>query len=108
MGNKISNQLIDEMVNIDCLIIDEFQDNINEKLLYSILNQSKQLETFILINTINPLKKIKFNLKDLKSRLNSFIDIGIDLPTDELLKVIITKSFSDKQINLDPKISEYN
>ena len=95
------------MVNIDCLIIDEFQDNINEKLLYSILNQSKQLETFILINTINPLKKIKFNLKDLKSRLNSFIDIGIDLPTDELLKVIITKSFSDKQINLDPKISEY-
>ena len=107
MGNKISNQLIDEMVNIDCLIIDEFQDNINEKLLYSILNQSKQLETFILINTINPLKKIKFNLKDLKSRLNSFIDIGIDLPTDELLKVIITKSFSDKQINLDPKISEY-
>ena len=48
MGNKISNQLIDEMVNIDCLIIDEFQDNINEKLLYSILNQSKQLETFIL------------------------------------------------------------
>ena len=107
MGNKISNQLIDEMVNIDCLIIDEFQDNINEKLLYSILNQSKQLEKFILINTINPLKKIKFNLKDLKSRLNSFIDIGIDLPTDELLKVIITKSFSDKQINLDPKISEY-
>ena len=58
MGNKISNQLIDEMVNIDCLIIDEFQDNINEKLLYSILNQSKQLETFILINTINPLKKL--------------------------------------------------
>ena len=107
MGNKISNQLIDEMVNIDCLIIDEFQDNINEKLLYSILNQSKQLESFILINTINKLKKIKFNLKDLKSRLNSFIDIGIDLPTDELLKVIITKSFSDKQINLDPKISEY-
>ena len=37
----------------------------------------------------------------------SFIPVGIDLPTDELLKVIITKSFSDKQVTLDPKISEY-
>ena len=29
------------------------------------------------------------------------------MPTDELLQVIITKSFSDKQISLDPKISKY-
>ena len=33
--------------------------------------------------------------------------MGIDLPTDEILKVIIIKSFSDKQISLDPKISNY-
>ena len=48
-----------------------------------------------------------FNLKDLQSRVNSFVFIGIDLPTDDLLKVIITKTLSDKQINLSPKISEY-
>ena len=29
------------------------------------------------------------------------------MPTDDLLQVIISKSFSDKQINLDPKISAY-
>ena len=33
--------------------------------------------------------------------------IGIDLPTDDLLKVIISKSFSEKQIKLEPKIAEY-
>ena len=33
--------------------------------------------------------------------------IGIQPPTDDLLNVIISKSFSEKQINLDPKISEY-
>ena len=48
-----------------------------------------------------------FNLKDLQSRINSLIDIGIELPTDDLLKVIISKSFSDKQVNINPKISEY-
>ena len=45
------------------------------------------------------MKNIKINLKDLQSRLRSFLFIGIELPTDELLKVIIMKTFSDKQVN---------
>ena len=50
---------------------------------------------------------MKFELKDLKSRFDVFVSLGIDLPTDDLLRVIITKSFSDKQIEISPKISEY-
>jgi chromosomal replication initiation ATPase DnaA len=46
-------------------------------------------------------------LKDLKSRINSFLFIGIELPTDDLLKVIISKTFSDKQISINPKIFEF-
>jgi chromosomal replication initiation ATPase DnaA len=29
------------------------------------------------------------------------------LPTDDLLRVIITKSFSERQIELSPKITDY-
>ena len=47
------------------------------------------------------------NLKILKSRLQSFVDLGIDLPTDDLLRVILTKSFSDIQIKVDIKLLEY-
>ena len=50
---------------------------------------------------------MSFKLEDLHSRLNSFVFIGINLPTDDLLKVMITKTLSDKQINLSPKISDY-
>ena len=39
--------------------------------------------------------------------MNSFLTIGIQLPTDDLLKVIISKTLSEKQINIDPKISEF-
>jgi chromosomal replication initiation ATPase DnaA len=39
--------------------------------------------------------------------MNSFLDIGIDLPTDDLLKVIISKTLSDKQISVNPKISDF-
>ena len=104
---KVNDNTISNLNNLDCLIIDNFENNIDEKLLYSILNHSKQLENFVLINSVKSLKEIDFKLKDLKSRINSFLYIGIDLPTDELLHVIISKSFSDKQINLNPKISDY-
>ena len=106
-AKKINDNTISNLNNLECLIIDNFNNNINEKLLYSILNHSKQLENFVLINSVKPLNQIEFKLKDLKSRISSFILIGIDLPTDELLQVIISKSFSDKQINLNPKISDY-
>ena len=103
----INNKIISELDYLDCLIIDNYENNIDETLLYSILNQSKQLEKYIVINSILSLKELVFKLNDLRSRINSFVFIGIQLPTDDLLQVIISKSFSDKQINLNPKISEY-
>jgi|TARA_Y100000389_G_scaffold177256_1_gene189353 chromosomal replication initiation ATPase DnaA len=106
-AENVNNKIIDELPLLECLIIDNYQNNINEKILYSILNQSKQLDNFIVINSNSVVKDLKFNLKDLQSRLSSFIFIGIELPTDDLLQVIINKSFSDNQINLSPKISEY-
>ncbi len=104
---NINDKIIEDLNNIDCLIIDNFQNNIEEKLFYSILNQSKQLENYVLINSINSIRNINFQLHDLKSRVNSFLNIGIELPTDDLLKVIISKTLSDKQISIDPKISDF-
>ena len=46
----------------------------------------KQLENFILINSNPSMKEIEFELEDLKSRIRSFVYIGIELPTDDLLK----------------------
>ena len=106
-AKNINDKDLGYIEKIDCLIIDDYQNNIEEKLFYSILNQSKQLDKFIVINSTIPLKEFNHSLQDLQSRLNSFVFIGIELPTDELLNVIISKSFSDKQINLSPRISEY-
>ena len=106
-SKNINNKIIEDLNDIDCLIIDNFQNDIEEKLFYSILNQSKQLENYVLINSINSINNINFRLNDLKSRINSFLNIGIELPTDDLLKVIISKTLSDKQISINPKISDF-
>ena len=106
-AKNINDEIIQDLNNLKFLIIENYENNISEKLLYSILNQSKQLENYILINSISPVKNINFKLDDLKSRIDSFLHIGIELPTDDLLKVIISKTLSDKQININPKISDF-
>ena len=50
---------------------------------------------------------MEFKLEDLKSRINSFIFIGIELPTDDLLKVVISKMLSEKQITIKPKLTDF-
>jgi len=106
-ANNINNEIVDQLNSLDCLIIENFKNNIEEKLFYSILNHSKQLENYIVINSLNSIKNKNFSLKDLQSRINSFTFIGIELPTDDLLNVIISKFFSEKQIEINPKISKF-
>ena len=97
---------MEELNHIECLIIDSFENNINEDILYSILNHSKQIDNFIVINSNSPINNY-FNLKDLRSRSNSFIFIGIDLPSDDLLRVLIAKTLSDNQTTISPKLIDY-
>ena len=106
-ASKIDNQTILRIEKLDCLIIDNYKKNIDEKIFYSLLNHLKQLDKYFVINSILPIKKMKFKLEDLRSRSEVFVSLGIELPTDDLLRVIISKSFSDKQIDISPKLSEY-
>ncbi len=106
-AKELNESVLNNFDKTKCFIIDNYQINIDEKLFYTILNQSKQYDNYIVVNSTTPLKNMKFKLKDLQSRTNSFVGLGIELPTDDLLRVIISKFFSEKQIDINPKISEY-
>ena len=96
-----------ELEKYECLVIEDFTNNIDENLLYSSLNHIKQLDKFILITSKKSLRDINIELKDLKSRFDSFLDLSINLPTDELIRVLIIKTFSDRQIDLNNKNLEF-
>ena len=46
-------------------------------------------------------------MSDLKSRVSSCVSIGIKLPSDDLISVILAKNFSDKQIKVEKKHIDY-
>ena len=54
-ASKIENSLVSNLDNFDCLIIDDYSNNIDQKILYSLFNQSKQLDNYILINSNYPV-----------------------------------------------------
>ena len=106
-SKKINENIMNKFKTKECLIIDDFENDIEEKLLYSIINLASQDNKYLIISSPISLKKFKINLKDLNSRFTSFIEVGIDLPTDDLIKVILTKNFSDKQIAISKKNIDY-
>ncbi len=106
-ANEFDEKINNLVENFDCIVIENYEENINENLLYSFINQVLQLNKSVIINSSNSIKNLKVKLVDLKSRLDSFLEIKIDLPTDDLIRVIISKTFSDKQIDLNNKNLEF-
>ena len=106
-ASELTGKSVEDLKLKECIIIDNYDANIEEELFYSVINNANLLNQYLLINSITPIKKMNIRLKDLYSRLDSFIVLGIELPTDDLLRVILTKSFSDKQIDINVKLLEY-
>ena len=82
-------------------------NKVSENLLFSLWNIILQDNKYLLITSKEPISKYKFKLPDLNSRVSSCMNIGIKLPSDNLLSVILSKNFSDKQIKVEKKHIDY-
>ena len=91
----------------ETLIIENMDEKISEKLLFSLWNIALQDNKYFLITSTKPINSYKFKLRDLISRVNSSLIIGINLPSDDLIGVILAKSFSDKQIKVEKNHIDY-
>ena len=97
-GFKIKESEIDETIYkkfklYENIIIDDFQNKCNEKLMYSIFNLVDQSNKYLIINSIDPINEIDFKLNDLKSRSKNCLFAKIENPDDELMFAIILKTF---------------
>ena len=106
-SNKVNDQIFFEFKLKEVLIIENLKENISENLLYSLYNVAQQDNKYFVLTSRKPINKFNFKSKDLKSRANSTTIIGIDLPSDELISVILSKNFSDKQIKVEKKHIDY-
>ena len=107
LANELNENIIFEFKTKEVLIIENFNEKISEELLFSLWNIVLQDNKYFLINSIKPISSYKFKLPDLTSRVKSSLNIGIKLPSDDLISAIIAKNFSDKQIMVEEKHVDY-
>jgi chromosomal replication initiation ATPase DnaA len=106
-ANQLSNDLLNKIKTKEALIIENFDMSVSEEMLFLLWNIILQDNKYLLITSTKPINSYKFKLKDLISRVNSSLIIGINLPSDDLISVIIAKNFSDKQIKVEKKHIDY-
>ena len=104
---NLSDEIFFKFKTKEALIIENLDEKVSEKLLFTLWNIASQDNKYLLITSKKPINSFKFKLRDLISRVNSCLIIGINLPSDDLISVILAKNFSDKQIKVEKKHIDY-
>ena len=106
-ANLLNNENLKDIKIYQNVILENLNENINEKLFFSLLNIVEQDNKYLIITSTKPIVEMNFSLNDLKSRSTNFLLSSIEKPDDELMFALILKNLSDRQISLDKKLINY-
>ena len=106
-AHSFENKNLNEIKIYENIILDNFDQNIDENLIYSLFNVIDQDNKYLIINSLDPINEMNFKLNDLKSRSKNCLVAKIDKPDDELMFALILKNFSDRQIIIDKKLINF-
>jgi len=106
-SNELNEKIFLRYKTKEALIIENLDEKISEDLLFALWNIALQDNKYLMITSKKSIASYKFKLKDLSSRVESSLIIGIKLPSDDLISVILAKNFSDKQIKVEKKHIDY-
>ena len=106
-ANLFENKNLNEIKIYENIILDNFDQNIDENLIYTLFNAIDQDNKYLIINSLNPINEMNFKLNDLKSRTKNCLVAKIDKPDDDLMFALILKNFSDRQIVIDKKLINF-
>jgi DnaA regulatory inactivator Hda len=79
----------------------------SEEDLFHLLNICQQHHNYLLMTAYTPASQWNLSLKDVSSRLHALPSIAISLPDDELLKAVLIKLFSDRQLHISDEVMHY-
>ena len=106
-ANSLTNEDLKIIKIHENIILENLDENIDEKLIYSLLNIVDVDNKYIIVTSEIPIVDINFSLIDLKSRTKNFLLQKIEKPDDELMFALILKNLSDRQISINKKLIDY-
>jgi len=106
-ASNISNQFLKQIKVYENIVIENFNEQINENLFFTLLNIVDQDNKYLILTSENPVVEHQFKLDDLNSRSKNFLLSNIEKPGDDLMFALILKNLSDRQIFIDKKLINF-
>jgi len=106
-SNHLNNNNLKKIKSYQNIILENLNQDIDEKLIYTLFNIVDQDNKFLIITSVRPIAEINFKLEDLRSRTKNCLLAKIKNPDDELMFALILKNLSDRQITLDKKLIDF-
>jgi chromosomal replication initiation ATPase DnaA len=100
--------LIDSLPEGTAIVVEDAdRAGYDEKTLFHLLNLAREKRLFVLLTARSSPNRWGTVLPDLASRLNAVPIIEIGAPDEALLRTVMLKQFTDRQVDIDPKVLEF-
>jgi len=90
------------------VIVEDIESGLgDERALFHILNLARETQFSVLVTAKRPPGELTIALPDLRSRLRALPVVSIAMPDQSLLKAVLVKLFSDRQLSIEPHVINY-
>jgi len=89
------------------VVEDAAQGGFDERALFHLLNLAREDQAFVLLTARTAPATWSLNIRDLASRLKALPVVAMSAPDDALLRALLVKLFTDRQINVDESLIGY-
>lgn len=107
-ANSLTERVVSDFEAHGALCVENLDRGISDAtLLFHLLNLAREHKRSILLTTRTPPGELDIALPDLRSRLRALPKVELEAPDEGLLRAVLVKLFSDRQLTVEPLVINY-
>jgi chromosomal replication initiation ATPase DnaA len=107
-ARDLDPSLAEAFKNARALVVENLEGGVNdEQMLFHLLNIAREHKLSILFTSRTAPGDLEIAFPDLRSRLRALPVVAIAPPDEMLLRAVLLKHFTDRQLTIDPPIISY-
>ncbi|WP_106753226.1 hypothetical protein [Pannonibacter carbonis] len=106
-ARELTEDTVDRLVAAGPVALENAHRGVNETALFHLINALRQADSSLLITSRTWPAAWNLTLPDLISRLRAATPVEMPEPDDDLLRRVLVKLFSDRQVMIDPSVVDF-
>ena len=107
-AHALSAPLVPNALATGALVVEDLKpEGFDERALFHLMNLAREEAAFMLITARMPPSAFEIELRDLRSRLRAVPVVSLAPPDDRLLRALIVKFCTDRQLAVDESLVGY-